>query len=139
MKRKTIKFICGGLILVLAVGYLAYAGLKGGWVSYHLQVDEYLSNTKFYSQRVRLCGKVAEDGLVSNPGLLSAKFGLVGQTQRIPIAYSGVVPDLFKAGCEVIVEGRRDAAGVFQADVMMTKCASKYDSAEHKKKPEKSS
>jgi cytochrome c-type biogenesis protein CcmE len=129
------------LVLLSAVGYLAYAGLKDGWVQYHLQVDEYASNAKYHAERVRLCGKVAEEGLVSNPGLLTAKFTLLGESQRVPVVYNGVIPDLFKADCEVVLEGRRDAAGVFQADVMMTKCASKYESADHgkKRKMEKSS
>ena len=34
---------------------------------------------------------------------------------------------MFKAGSEVVVEGQADAAGTFQADLMMTKCASKYE------------
>jgi len=38
-----------------------------------------------------------------------------------------VVPDMFKSGAEIVVEGKQDAAGVFQADVLMTKCASKYE------------
>ena len=35
--------------------------------------------------------------------------------------------ELFQAGAEVIVEGQQDAAGVFQADTLLTKCASKYE------------
>jgi cytochrome c-type biogenesis protein CcmE len=34
---------------------------------------------------------------------------------------------MFGPGKNVVVEGRRDPAGVFQADVLMTKCASKYE------------
>lgn len=127
----TLKFIGGGLILLAALSYLAYAGLKEGWVSYHLPVDEFVAKPQFHNQRVRLAGKVAEEDLVCNPGLLSARFILLGESQRQPVAYSGVIPDLFKAGCEVVVEGRRDPTGLFKADIMMTKCASKYEAAGH--------
>jgi cytochrome c-type biogenesis protein CcmE len=128
------KFIAGGVILLGAAGYLAYAGMSDGWIQYHLQVDEFANTPKYHGQRVRLCGKVAEDGLVSNPGQLKARFGLMGQSQRVPVAYSGVIPDLFKAGSDVIVEGRMDASGTFQADLLLTKCASKYQAADHAQK-----
>ena len=105
MSRTTIKFLCGGAVLLSAVAYLAYAGLKEGWVSYHLDVDQYVNDSQYHTQRVRLFGKVDENGLVSNPGRLSAKFTLVGQAQRIPVVYSGVIPDLFKGGCDVVIEG----------------------------------
>ena len=50
--------------------------------------------------------------------------------------YPGVVPDLFKAGCDVVIEGKLDSAGVFQSDSMMTKCSSKYQAEEHAKRLE---
>ena len=51
----------------------------------------------------------------------------------MPVTYAGVLPDLFKPGGEVVVEGRLDAAGTFKADVLMTKCASKYEMKERMK------
>ena len=62
---------------------------------------------------------------------------LLGETKRVPVAFKGVVPDLFKAGSEVVVEGRLDQGGVFRADSVMTKCASKYESGEHGHKQQK--
>jgi cytochrome c-type biogenesis protein CcmE len=131
MNRTATKFITAGIVLVAAVSYLAYAGMKEGWVSYHLQVDEYLASIDVHrNQRVRLVGLVAEEGLVSQPGRLSARFTMTGATGSVNVSYKGVIPDLFKAGVEVVVEGRSaDASGVFQADLLMTKCASKYDAA----------
>lgn len=81
---------------------------------------------------MRLAGRVADEGTTVGPGRLGAQFVLQGHARQLPVAYAGVVPDLFKSGCEVIVEGKLDPAGTFRADVVMTKCASKYDTAEHK-------
>lgn len=131
MRPQVAKFIAGGIVLLSAVGYLAYAGMKEGWTAYHVTVDEYVKDAKYHGQRVRLVGKAAEEGLESHPGLMKAQFNLVGTTEKVPVVYKGVIPDLFKADVEVVVEGRRDASGVFQADVLMTKCASKYESKEH--------
>ncbi len=137
MSRTTVKYLAAGTVLLAAVGYLAYASMKDGWASYHLPVDQFLSDTKYQTQRVRLAGKVAEEGLVYAPGRTGAEFALLGESKRVPVVFKGAVPDLFKAGSEVVVEGRLDKGGVFRADSVMTKCASKYESGEHGHKQQK--
>lgn len=126
MKHARTKLIVAALVLLAAVSYLAVAGIKKGWV-YHMPVEAYVVDAQFHDQRVRLAGRVADENLTVNPGLMTASFTIEGQGAQLPVAYRGVIPDLFKGGCDVVVEGRQDAQGVFQADVMMTKCASKYD------------
>jgi cytochrome c-type biogenesis protein CcmE len=108
------------------VGYLAFAGAQKGWV-YTLGVDQYVADPAQQAQRVRLCGKVGDDQLDVHKAQLTAHFLIKGEHQSIPVAFHGVIPDMFKAGCEVIIEGKRDASGTFQADLLMTKCASKYE------------
>lgn len=118
------KLLVAGIALVGAVGYLAYAGMQSGWV-YFLEVDHFLNDPQYRTQRVRLHGKVAEENLTA--ANLDAKFQLLGKSKGVAVVYHGVIPDMFQAGREVVVEGQLDAAGCFKADVMMTKCASKYE------------
>lgn len=119
------KLIIAGVALLAAVVYLASAGVQGGWV-YYMGVDEYLADTSMQQRRVRLNGTVATEEFTSGAGL--AQFNLLGTTGRIAVAYDGVVPDMFKPGGEVVVEGRFDPAEErFVADLLMTKCASKYE------------
>src|SRR5215211_2722648 len=121
------KLIIAGMVLTAAVSYLAMAGAKSGWM-YFLEVDRYLADAQYHSQRVRLHGKVGVDALQIKPAELSARFNLVGQTANLAVDYRGTIPELFDGGREVVVEGKRDAAtGVFHADMLMTKCASKYE------------
>jgi cytochrome c-type biogenesis protein CcmE len=131
MRPIGIKLIAAGAVIVPAVTYLAFAGMKDGLVQYHLQVDTFVKDSHFRHERVRLAGKVAESGLTIGAGRLNATFALDGQTAHVPVVYNGVVPDLFKAGCEVVVEGKMDDAGTFRSDLMMTKCASKYEAKGH--------
>jgi len=51
-----------------------------------------------------------------------------GGTAELPVSYSGVVPDPFREGREVIVTGQLDSDGVFHAekDSLITKCPSKF-------------
>lgn len=133
MRRTTVKYLTAGAILLSAVTYLAYAGMKEGWLSYHMPVDEFVDNSKYHAQRVRLAGTVAEEGVVLGQARLGAKFPLMGVNRSIPVSYGGLLPDLFKPGSEVIVEGRFDGQ-TFKADTLLTKCASKYENAEHGQK-----
>ena len=123
------KLLVGGLVLVAAVGYLTYAGIRQGG-SYYLTVDAFLADAQYHQRQVRVLGTVAEDGLTVDPGQQKASFQLVGQTSRLSVTYSGVVPDMFRAGGEVVVEGRLGDDRVFHATRLLTKCASKYDRAD---------
>jgi cytochrome c-type biogenesis protein CcmE len=134
-----LKLLVAGVILIGAFGYLAFAGMQKGWV-YFVSVDQYAADPQYHNQRVRLHGKVAADGFDASKSLLTAKFNLSGGGKSLPVVYRGVIPDMFEAGRDVVIEGRRDAAGVFQADVLMTKCASKYEAGSpHGKEHEKAS
>lgn len=72
---------------------------------------------------------MAEDGIEKHRGAPGVDFRLEDKdnaSQTIQISYSGAVPDTFKAGAEVIVEGGMGPEGRFQAKTLMTKCPSKY-------------
>jgi len=121
------KLSVAGAVLVLAIGYLAYAGVQMGR-SYYLHVDAFLADADSHPERVRLHGRVGRDGIRIDDGAVLTDFQLLGESHSLPIRYDGAVPDLFKADCEVVVEGQLRADGVFHADKLMTKCASKYES-----------
>ena len=133
MTANVVKFGFAGSVVLAAVGYLAFAGMKDGMVQYHLDVGAFAAGPQFQSQHVRLAGAVADEGLAIGRGRLGAKFTLIGHGRSVPVVYDGVLPDLFKAGCDAVVEGKLDRplsdGGTFKATLVMTKCASKYDSA----------
>jgi cytochrome c-type biogenesis protein CcmE len=74
---------------------------------------------------------VGQEGLDVNSAALTTRFNLLGRQGRVPVLYEGVLPDMFKAGADVVAEGRRDEAGVFRATSILTKCASKYNLADY--------
>jgi cytochrome c-type biogenesis protein CcmE len=123
------KLILAGLTIVMAVGFLAFAGVREGWV-YFLPVDEFVADSSHQFQRVRLHGRVAEANLDIRPADLHAGFDLLGDAASLRVEYAGVIPDLLKGGVDVVVEGCRDSDGVFRADTLLTKCASKYETSD---------
>ena len=135
-----VKIVVAAVVLTASVGFLAYAGMRKAQV-YYLEVDTYVADAQFAGQRVRLCGTVGQEGLNVNSAALTTRFNLLGRQGRVPVLYEGVLPDMFKAGADVVAEGRRDEAGVFRATSILTKCASKYkpaDYADDRAAPERS-
>ena len=108
---------------VLAV-FLLYVSIAGGRTAQFAP-----SELAGHKGNVSLVGKVV--GPVQGAGY--AKNGLrfrvrdVKGTASVPVVYHGSVPDLFRAGRRVVVDGTL-AHGVFIArkDTLVTKCPSKY-------------
>ncbi len=122
MKRK--KFIIGGIILALALVVLVYMGLKG---SPTYTVSEFLQpQNKVAGQMVRVQGTVESGTVEQKAADLSLKFTMAQGGANLPVTYKGVVPDTFKAGGDIIVEGKLDPSGTFVATTLMPKCPSKY-------------
>ena len=55
MTHMRAKLIIASLAIASAVGFLAVAGVKDGWV-YYLQVDQFTGNADYQHKRVRLHG-----------------------------------------------------------------------------------
>lgn len=129
MSHAHLKFTVAAIALAAAVGLLAWSGIREGLV-YFLPVDKFVEDQSYHLQRARLHGTVSRENLQLDRGLLTASFDLLGELHQIRITYKGVIPDLFKADQDVVVEGMLDKEGIFQADTLMTKCASKYETEE---------
>lgn len=130
MRHAKAKITVAACVIAAALGLLGYAGVQRGWV-YYMEVDGFVADTSMHAQRIRLNGHVDDQNVIIEPADLTARFDLLGETDRVPVVYHGVIPAMFKPGCQVVVEGQLDEAGVFQADSLMTKCASKYQAEEH--------
>jgi cytochrome c-type biogenesis protein CcmE len=73
-----------------------------------------------------LTGKVA-DGSVRRGEPLRFRIRDRAGSTSVPVTYEGVVPDPFREGREVIVEGRmEDGTFVAERDSLVTKCPSKF-------------
>ena len=80
--------------------------------------------------KVRLFGTVSGRELSLREDAMGVSFFLEDKDQpakAIRVDFLGTVPDTFKPGAEVIVEGGvNSASGDFAATTLMTKCPSKY-------------
>lgn len=127
MLRKK-KFLIGGLIVVLAMGYLAVTGFAR-FATYYYTVNEVLAQgNAIHNETVQVKGQVAPGSIEQQSTGLKIKFTIVDveKQKSMPVVYQGAVPDTFKASADVVVEGYLDAAGTFQARTIMPQCASRY-------------
>ena len=112
----------GGVAVVVAacVGYLAWTA-TGSTAEYYQTISEVKSHPQ--AGDVRVLGTV-EDGYQKDGGTVS--FTASDGSDHLDVVYTGTLPDIFKAGIQVVVEGRQGADGVFHARTLLAKCPSRF-------------
>lgn len=118
--RVAIAFV----VIFLSLGLAIYVGTKQNMVYYYL-VDEFQAlSQQEKSRQVKVSGKVAAGSIqLRSPN--EVVFVIEGGGKRLKVSYQGVIPDTFREGGEAVVEGRLQGE-LFQADVLMAKCPSKF-------------
>jgi cytochrome c-type biogenesis protein CcmE len=125
MKPK-FKPILISLVVVSVISYLIYTGIRDT-MTYFLTVSEVLAQpSENQDQTLRVGGNVSPGSVKWDPKNLRLLFTIQDEKASIAVDYQGVVPDSFKPGREVIVEGTYTGDGKFKATTIMPKCASKY-------------
>lgn len=127
MKLKTIiKLVIGIIVIGGGIGYFMYQAMQSSW-SYYYSVDEFAGGSDVVkNSSLRLAGKVKAGTVSRDMGKMQLSFVLEGTKNQLPVKYTGVVPDNFAEGIEVVVEGRMEPSGTFNAHMLMTRCESKY-------------
>ena len=72
-------------------------------------------------------GGLVEEGSVRRDGQsLTVNFVVTDMAQRVPVSYTGMLPDLFKEGKGVVAQGKLGADGVFRAEQVLAKHDENY-------------
>ena len=153
MSRK-LKFLVGASVIVLAVATLIYSAVRET-SAYFMTVEEYAQSADAHTgKQLRLAGRVSDGSVKWDPKTLDLEFLIrpippkAADAHRaadggtavavaaaasdapvimLPVRYNGVLPDMFAADRDVIVEGKVEG-GVFHAKTLLTTCPSKYES-----------
>ena len=126
MKTKALKIALTCVVLTAALGGLMYTTLAEG-TEYYIHVDEVMQDPAAWKgKRLQLHGFVAD--LRQRPNSLDYKFNVQFNGQVIQAVYTGIVPDTFKTGSEVVLKGRLSGDGfAVEPNGVMAKCPSKYN------------
>jgi cytochrome c-type biogenesis protein CcmE len=123
---KILKFGSAIVVIVLALGYLAYTGVQES-KSYYVTIKELRGmGDGAYSKRLRVAGNVLP-GSIKRSGTI-VNFALTENDQVLNVVYAGTEPppDTFKDNAQALAEGSFGRDGVFHAKQIQAKCASKY-------------
>jgi len=123
---KFLKFGIAMVLILLALGYLAYTGVQES-KSYYVTIKElHGMGEGAYTKRLRVAGNV-QPGSIKRTGT-NMSFVLVENDQLLNVVYNSTEPppDTFKDNAQALAEGTFGRDGVFQAKQIQAKCASKY-------------
>jgi cytochrome c-type biogenesis protein CcmE len=112
------------LVALGAIGWLAVDAFQGS-VVYYLTPTEALTADE--DQTFRLAGLVVDGSIAREPSSGDLLFQVSDGTTTIPVRFDGRAPDSLGDGAEAVAEGRLGADGVFEADTVLARCASKYE------------
>ena len=132
VKDKSVRkrFIFGGAVLILVIGYLLYLSFEDS-VAYYLTVSELLDkSSEAYDTRVRVAGKVVDGSVDWNAEELELRFAIMESNVALPVVYEGTRPEGFKADVNVLVDGQYHSDKIFHATQILMRCPSKYEPKE---------
>lgn len=127
--RRTLVFVSGTALIVVSLAYLVYGGIQQG-AAYWVTVSELQRRGAAAPPRVRLGGTVAPGSVRWDASHRYLRFAITDGEHTLPVAYGGVVPDIFSEGRQVVVEGSIGRSGAFEATTLLAKCPTKYNSAD---------
>ena len=112
-----------GVVLACAAGLVLYA--MSDRIVFFNSPSDLAEKTMPPGTRIRLGGLVVTGSVVkSDDG--GVKFEVTDGAATVPVAYKGILPDLFDEGQGVVAEGLVGDDGVFAADTVLAKHDEKY-------------
>lgn len=134
MRRTGVGRLAIGIGLVaIALAWLVFAGTRRNLV-YYYEVRELVAAPDRHEGPIRISGDVVAGTIQREPDSRAIRFaisdpGAKPGAARVPVRYDGTVPDIFRPGIQVVVEGTLGGDGTFEAETLLAKCPSKYQAA----------
>jgi cytochrome c-type biogenesis protein CcmE len=114
LRKKGKWFLVAAVVLAVGLSYATYALFIHRGADY-LTVSEVKSRVESLSnQQVRVGGRVVPGSVDWDDRAKVMRFVLADEMESLAIVYEGIVPDNFKPGAELVVEGRYRPDGVFE-------------------------
>jgi cytochrome c-type biogenesis protein CcmE len=119
-----------GILMVLIVGslvWLAFSGVKDTKTYYKTIPELDKMGPQAQGQKLRVGGDVEPGSIVKNGSRVSFQLHQGADTLKVVYLGSDPLPDTFKDNATALAEGRLASNGVFEANHIQAKCASKYE------------
>ena len=124
-KHQRLVLVVIALAALIGATLLAVYALRNQ-ASYFYVPADISSDPPEPGQAIRLGGMVEEGSLSTQSDGVTVQFVLQDGMGRVPVTYTGILPDLFVEGSGVVAEGSMDARGTFVADNLLAKHDENY-------------
>lgn len=126
--NKKLKFIIGGVIILIAVVFLVAQSISSTGAYYMTVADLNSKSDKLMGQKIRVSGAIVQESEDWNPTELMLNFHMTDETgEEVLVSFHGSRPSNFSRATEAIVEGEMTPHGTFAADNLLLKCPSRYE------------
>jgi cytochrome c-type biogenesis protein CcmE len=129
MKRKQLKFVVGSMVIILTIAYLAYSGYQDSKSYFQTVPELYAMKDAAYGVRTQVSGDVVAGTIARSSDGKVVDFVIGQQPQTLKIRYVGKdpLPDTLIDRATAVASGSLGRDGVFTANQITAKCASKYE------------
>ena len=124
-KRRRLYFLLAGMSALAVAVALALAAFEDNLVFFNSPTDVYAKEVP-QDRRFRLGGLVEEESVAKSADGLTTTFRVTDLNRAVPVAYTGILPDLFREGQGIVADGRLSANGTFVADNVLAKHDENY-------------
>ena len=123
-KKRRLYIVCLGLLCLGVATSLVLTAFEDSIVFFYSPTD--IAEKGLEADRyVRIGGLVEEGSVERHPGN-RIEFVVTDFSNRIPVTYSGILPDLFREGQGVVAEGKLDGDQIFVAQEILAKHDENY-------------
>lgn len=128
------RFVLGGALVVAILGFIVYQSFEAT-VFFYTPTEILAEPSSFEGKTIRIGALVVPESTHWDPEKVLLSFKVTEDNQSfIPIVFAGIKPDMYREGQGVVVEGRLDSEGVFQANNLLVKHSEEYSVDEAKRK-----
>lgn len=124
-RHRRMWWVLAGLVLVAAAVMLVLRALNAN-VMFFYSPTQVLAGEAPASAAFRLGGLVEDRSVQRSPDGLQVRFMVTDGAQRVPVQYRGLLPDLFREGKGVVVSGKLQHGGAFEASQVLAKHDENY-------------
>lgn len=125
-RSKRILLFASMTVVGLALVSLVYTSFTGALVYFYTPSEILAKASEMANQRVRIGGMVQAGSLTRTEGTLKIAFEVTDGKQNLPVRYEGNLPDLFREGQGVVIEGIWKPGETMSADTILAKHSEDY-------------
>ncbi len=113
-------FILVGLVGVGLIATLVLNALQSN-INLFFSPTEVVAGKAPQDRTFRLGGLVEEGSIQRQENGVTVHFGVTDNAETIVVAYTGILPDLFREGEGVVAQGKLGPNGLFEAEEVLAK------------------